>query len=345
MSSIFYDGTKLLSMLDLDGNKPEIYVCTSNRTSGKTVFFSRYFVNRFLKNREKFCILYRYSYEIDDCDSKFFKDIEQLFFKGHTMKAEKRARGLYAELFLDEKSCGYALSINNSDSIKKFSHMLSDVERIMLDEFQSENNRYCPNEVEKVISIHTSIARGGGKSVRYVPLFLIGNPVTLLNPYYTELGISERLKKDTKFLRGRGYVLEQSYNEFVGKAQTDSGFNKAFRKNRYTAYSTEARYLEDSESFIEKVDGRSTYLATLKYDGKEYAVRSYNDLGIIYVDKRIDETFKMKVSVSTKDHEVNYVMLKRNDAFFSQLRYFFNKGCFRFKDLECKNVIIKALSY
>ena len=31
--SQFYDGTKLLSMMDINGNKPEIYMCTSNRSA------------------------------------------------------------------------------------------------------------------------------------------------------------------------------------------------------------------------------------------------------------------------------------------------------------------------
>ena len=54
---------------------------------------------------------------------------------------------------------------------------------------------------------------------------------------------------------------------------------------------------------------------------------------------------KNKITITTEDHEVNYVMLKRNDMFLTNLRYFFEKGCFRFKDLRCKEAILKALSY
>ena len=49
--------------------------------------------------------------------------------------------------------------------------------------------------------------------------------------------------------------------------------------------------------------------------------------------------------VTTDDRQINYVMLKANDFFLSSLRYFFEKGAFRFKDLACKEAIIKALSY
>ena len=74
--STYYDGTKLLSLSDLTGLKPEIYMVTTNRTGGKTTYFSRMFVNRFLKHGEKFGLLYRYNYELDDCAEKFFKDIK-----------------------------------------------------------------------------------------------------------------------------------------------------------------------------------------------------------------------------------------------------------------------------
>ena len=67
----YYDGTKLLSMLDINGNKPEIYMVTTNRTGGKTTYFSRLLVNRFLKRGEKFALLYRYNYELDEIADKY----------------------------------------------------------------------------------------------------------------------------------------------------------------------------------------------------------------------------------------------------------------------------------
>ena len=210
----YYDGTKLLSLLDLDGNTPEIFLCTANRTAGKTTYFARLLVNRYQKRGEKFMLVYRFNYELDNCEEKFFKDIGSLFFPDWTMTGIKRAKGIYHELFLcrkdqDEgKPCGYAIALNNADQIKKMSHLFSDTASMMFDEFQSETNHYCPDEVSKLISVHTSVARGQGKMVRYVPIYMIGNPVTILNPYYTALGITDRLNEKTRFLRGHGYVME-----------------------------------------------------------------------------------------------------------------------------------------
>lgn len=341
----YYDGTKLLSMLDVDGNKPEIFMCTSNRNGGKTTWFNRYVTNRFKKHGEKFALLYRYNYELDDCADKFFKDISSLFFNGASMTSKRKASGIFHELFLEEESCGYAISINSADQLKKYSHLFSDVARILFDEFQSETNHYCNDEIRKFLSIHTSIARGQGKSVRYVPVFMIGNPVSLINPYYVEMGISERLRDDTKFLRGTGFVLEQGFVASASEAQKSSGFNKAFARNSYVAYSSECVYLNDSKSFIEKPNGIGRYLCTLKYNGTEYGIREFAETGVIYVDDKSDTTFRIKISVTTYDHNVNYVMLKRNDIFLTNLRWYFERGCFRFKDLKCKEAVLKALSY
>lgn len=345
MDSKYYDGTKLLSLKDINGMTPEIYICTTNRSGGKTTYFGRMLVNRFLKNKEKFGLLYRYSYELDNCADKFFKDIGNLFFPNYTMTSVKRSKGIYHELFLNKVPCGYAIAINSADQIKKNSHLFSDIKSLIFDEFQSETNHYCPNEVKKFLSIHTSIARGNNEQVRYLPVYMIANPVTILNPYYIELGITDRIKMDTKYLKGDGFVLEQGYVKTASEAQKESGFNRAFKNSQYVLYSAECVYLNDNHAFIEKPQGKNRYVVTLRYEGKEYAIREYDEYGIVYCDDRVDKTFPVKIAVSTEDHQINYVMLRRNNVLFSNLRYLFEKGCFRFKDLRCKDVILKALSY
>lgn len=341
----YYDGTKLLSMLDLNGKKPEIYMCTTNRTGGKTTYFGRLCVNRFLDKGEKFGLIYRYNYELDDVADKFFKDLKGLFFPDKTMTAKKRAKGIFQELFINDKSCGYAIALNSSDSIKKYSHLFSDITRMLFDEFQSESNHYCADEITKFLSVHTSIARGQGEQVRYVPVFMLANQVSIINPYYVAMGICNRLNGETKFLRGDGYVLEQGFIESASDSQKESGFNRAFKENNYVAYSSENVYLNDNYSFIEKPTGKSRYICTLKYKGNDFGVKEFAESGFIYCDDKPDSTFPMKITVTTDDHSINYVMLKRNDFFLSNLRYLFERGCFRFKDMRCKEAILNALSY
>lgn len=349
----YYDGTKLLSMKDINGNTPEIYICTTNRTGGKTTYFGRLCMNKWKATGSKFCLIYRYNYELDDIADKFFKDIGRLFFPDYNMRSERRAKGIFHELFIykniDEtdvgKPCGYAISLNSADQIKKYSHLFSDVDRMIFDEFQSETNHYCADEIKKLLSVHTSIARGNGEQIRYVPLYMLSNPVSIINPYYVALSISERLKTDTKFLRGDGFVLEQGFIESASEAQKQSGFNRAFAKDSYVAYSSEGIYLNDNKAFIEKPAGNSHYLCTLRYNGTDYAIREFPETGFVYCDDKPDMSYKNKIAVTTDDHDINFVMLKRNEFFLANLRYYFEHGCFRFKDLRCKEAVLKALSY
>lgn len=341
----YYDGTKLLNSLDINKKKPEIYICTSNRTAGKTTYFNRFVVNRFLKHNEKFCLLYRFKYELDSVSDKFFKDIRNLFFRDYDMTSKKKAKGIFHEMYLNDIHCGYAIAMNSADMIKKYSHFFNDVSHILLDEFQSETNNYCNNEIEKFVSIHTSIARGNGEQYRRVPVYMISNPISIINPYYTALGISNRLKTNTKFLKGDGYVLEQGHNDIASNAQKGGAFNRAFSSNHYVDYSSEGVYLNDNTAFITKVTGKKKYLATVVYKNKSYGFYECADDGFIYVSDKYDNSFPLRIVTTTNDHDINYVMLNKNSFFISNLRYLFERGCFRFKNLECKECCLTTLSY
>lgn len=352
--TIYYDGTKLLSMKDINGKTPEIFMVTSNRSAGKTTYFERMLVNRFLKKGDLFGVLFRYKYELDDCANKFFNDISKIFFPNYYMKSVRKSNGAYHELYLhnifDEegecgKLCGYALALNSAEAIKRNSHLLSDIKALFFDEFQSETGNYCPKEVTKFQSIHYSLARGNGEQVRYLPVYMCSNPITILNPYYVDMKISARLKDNTKFLRGDGFVLEQGYNESASEAQAESLFNRALSNTKYACYAKEGVYLNDNLAFIENPVGKSRYICTIRYMSKDYGIREYTDTGIMYCTDIADSTYRYKISVTTEDHNVNYIMLRKNEILVHNMKYYFNRGCFRFKNLACKEALFALISY
>ncbi len=344
MQNKFYDGTKLLSLMDIDGEKPEIIICTSNRSAGKTTWFNRYFVKRYKEHGEKFMLIYRYKYEIEDCAEKFFKDIRGLFFPTDTMESKAR-NGIYRELYLNNKPCGYAISLNSADQLKKYSHLFSDTQRMLFDEFQSENNQYLSDELKKFISVHTSVSRGQGSQSRYVPVYMLSNNVNILNPYYAELGIAERLQADTKFLRGKGYVVEQGFNEAAMLAQKSSKFMQAFAGNDYAAYSSTRSYLYSDTAFIEKLNGANNYICTLRFEGKEYAIKEYPNEQLMYCDENVDRYFKLRIAVSADDLIPTYSLRTNNDTLIRTLRRYFDNGYFRFKNSVSKNAVINLLRY
>lgn len=345
MKNKYYDGTKLLSLKDINGNTPEFIICCGNRTAGKTVYFNRLMANKWLKRHEQFALVYRFKYSAPSLADAFWGDIGTLFFPEHKFEGKVQEGGTYVELYLDDELCGYGLCLNSRSRIKELSHLFNSVEYMLLDEFQSEDNKYCSDEIRKFRSVHESVARGKGHQVRFVQTFLVGNCISLINPYFVAFGLSERIQKNTKFLKSNGLVLEQTLNESAREAQQNSAFNSAFIDNRYLDYSSQNVYLDDNMTFIEKMSGENRYLLTIVYKGEEYCIRSYEDRGVMYCGKNVDKTFSYRISITTDDMRPNYVMLKNNEQVISYLKYFFNQGCFRFKNLQCKEAIIHMLAY
>lgn len=343
---MYYDGTKILSLKDKNGEKPEIYCVCGNRTAGKTTYFNRYFINRFIKNKELFVLLYRNKYQVADAAQGFFNDIESLFFNGYKLTQKNRENNAYAELYLNDELCGFAICLKCVETIKRLSHIFNNVQRIMLDEFQTENNVYLKKEVQLLLSVHASIARGAGQMRRYVPVFLVGNYITMLNPYYTALGISAKLSKNTKFYKGDGFVLEQNINNEAVEAIQKSGISKAFSSIKYNQKNSEIEYLLDNNNFIEKIkDKDCKYLCTIKANDKEYSIKEYETKGLLYCDDRIDKTCKLVYTLNCADHEQRTILIGNNNLLINTLRGYFRSGLFRFKNLDCKEAIINFLSF
>lgn len=346
----YYDGTKLLSLRDINGKRPEIYISTSNRGPGKTTYFNRYAVNKFLKNNEKFAAMYRYTTDLENVADKFFKDIKGLFFPKYNMISKRDPSKAFYNIWIqhqdgEPKHAGYAIALNAAEKIRQNSHLMSDVKRILFDEFQTESNSYLSDELVKFQSIHTSLARGHGEFARYLPVYMIANYCSIINPYYIGMGISDRLRADTKYLRGDGWVLEQGFYPEAAQALQESGFMRAFRNSSYNKFAAQNVYLNDNMTFIATPKGRSQYLCSIAYNDILYAVRAYPLQGIVYCDKSPDKSFPIKLALTTADHDINFVMLKSSADIVIQLRWYFEHGCFRFKDLQCKECILKMVSY
>lgn len=338
--SKYYSILPLLAKKDKNGNKPAIYMVSSNRSAGKTTSISRYLVDEYLKGNGSFLLSYRFADELSMISDKFFGEIGGLFFNGHTMESHAEAKGAFHVLTLDDKVCGYACAVNTANKLKKYSHLFKDVSTIFMDEFQAEDNRYASNEVEKFTSMHTSVARGGGSQSRYVRCILASNPVTILNPYYSAMGVTREMRSNQSFTRGTGWVLEQHFNKSASRAMAGSAFNQAFSGLSYTKSLVDNRYLNDSKIMIGRLSGATSYVATLVCDGKRYGIRTNGRK--FHVSDRVETYSKVFVSKEPIGGEFG---LQNNRYMLLYLRNAFDNAKFCFKNQECKQASISTLAY
>lgn len=331
----YYNPTNLLSMTDINGKRPAVYISAGNRTGGKTTAFNSLLLNRFIKRGEKFGLVYRYAKDGSDIVERFFKDIGKMWFAGHEMTYFTKPFGV--EIYFDGKSCGYGLPLNLADDIKKRSHLLSDIQRVLFDEFQSDTDSYLDDEVTKLLSIMFSLSRGGGKLYRYVPLYLISNQVSTLNPYYEQMGVNDRMRQGAKFIKGDGWVMQNWINENSKNAIEASPLARAFSKSKYMAYASSGKYLRDDNTQVGKIKKvKKRYQCTLFHQGIAYGLDLLPN-GNWYFRNNGDMTYKKRYAIIQDDVKDGIPLLP--EAVRTTISEMRKRGKIYYETLKCKGVL------
>lgn len=302
-SKDFYDGSALLSQKDIRGEKPGIYLAVTNRTGGKTFFFSRYLLRDYLKTGETQGLLIRWDGDLKTRARSFAADVMTLDkqMDGHTLASEGYGKFAY-NVFMDTSDSRPAVrvfALNDSEKIRENSSLMQDIKQYFFDEFQPETEAYVPQEVTKFRSIHTSIARGGGSHVRYVPVYMASNAVSKINPYFIGMGIHKKVIGSTRFTRGDGWVLEQCKIDMAAREQEKDPFNRGWTDDSYGRFASSNEYLLDDSIFIEKRPIRGRCTALLQGYSETFGLWSEPG-GIYYISSKYDPSCKTKVAIDRR---------------------------------------------
>lgn len=342
----FYNLDKLLKKKDINNRTPNTFIITNNRTSGKTTAVLTYLLLDFDENSHQFVLLYRTQSEIDSANEIFTEINNRLNFGAFTLKpAVKR---YINTIYLNDTPIGYAVTLSNPDTIKKYSPIFSSVENIFFDEYQLESKRYLKDEYTKYISVITSIARGGGERIRdSIKIFLAGNPVDLFNPYYIKYKIYNRLLPDTKYLRGNGFVGDFRLDTNASTAYEASTLLQSLGmsdSDSYYQYLTQIKYLNGTNNLIAKPSGNTRYLFTLQHDNKKHGIRLSTQNRCIYCTKSYDPSSPYLFVLKSDDVDSNTFMLRTNTIEMHYLRSAFTTGRLYFENGEIKTIVVDLLA-
>lgn len=341
--SDFYNGNKILTLKDINRKVPGVFIVEGTRTGGKTTFFNSFCVNRFLERGEQFLLLYRNKLELTNVDEKFFSDIKNLFFDDMEMKEKKINGGAAVRLLLDGKECGFATALSQSKKIKTMSHIFNGVVNIIFDEFQPEDNMYLTDEVTRLRSILISVARGRGEMSRYVRLFMISNLCSIVNPYFTRFNITNRLRKDTHFLRFDGGVYERTVNAEAIKAAEENPVLRAFEGDSYDKMLMGNAYLLDEYTLTHTPHSMGNYICTVYYNSKYYGVIEYPYEGVVYINNNGDRSRKPIMVLRSHDMKNNFNTLRPYTNTVLKFSLAFSQGMLRFKNLECREMAFEMI--
>lgn len=334
---------------DLNGKIPRFRIVCNNRTSGKTTSITHELINYYMETGRKFMLLYRNKYEISTAHASLLPG-KKLWEKEHSvllpeMSTKKQMEGLFTSIMFGDKEAGFAFYLDSKDKLKRYSEFFSEVDLGFFDEFQLEKGNYLKDEPESLESILTTVARGFGERVRDVTVYLAGNNVSFVNPYYYHFRIFERLEPGAKFIRGNGWVLDCEKNEDASEAIENSDTFSAFSGSKYNDYSTGKTTLLNNDTFItNKITGKSRYICTVIYDGTYYGLRQYYESGILYLSKKYDKSSKEVYAVKKNDMKANIMLSARSGMLYKMLDFGYKNGALFFDSIGAQNCAYEALA-
>lgn len=333
----YYDGSQLMSR---GTDKTVAYIVTTNRTDGKTTYYGLLAIEYHRITGRKVCYVVRHINELKDF-GVMFSDITSLYYGGAQITTKVLIKDMLCTVAIDGEIFCYVACMKKYVGLKKFSPVFGDTDLIIMEEYQLEDGRFLRDEVGAFRSLYRSIARGGGEQVRDIKCILLGNPVTVLNPYLLQFGISEKYEKGKDYINTPYAVAEFRINFEAQKKMMEDAASMLF--GRGSSYDYGKDFLVDDSRYMEKCKGKAVYLFTLIYENNSYGVRKYQKGGEIHVGDRPDPTCKKVLAFREYDRAQNIDLLERYDYSWRIIRNAYKFGLLRFGNFSAKHAIFEIL--
>lgn len=343
-----YTNEKLLAAKDANGEMPGVYFLVSaGRSLGKTFSFCKTLWERFERTGEKFILLTRHKYQLGGIAQGVMKGYLQVERPNVQLSETIQLKGVYSTITAqvgvgedaEKFECGYVIPLKSATDIKLVSSTFVDAWCLLFDEFQPlEDGVYLPDEVQKLQSIHKSVARGNGQMVRYMPCFMLSNAINIFNPYFVRCGLVGKIQPNTRLYRGDGYIYERCKVEGAAEKQASDPFERVWGMD-VDGMKDDNSWLATPGSITGKPDGwgQSVYICTIR-DGRDvYGVRYYSEVGLYYVDTTHSEG--AQVYATRIDGELNVPFIKRNKV-FEKLRKAMMSGQIRVRNSAAQSMIL-----
>lgn len=319
---MYYDYTKILSY------NAFFNFLVGSRGVGKTYGASKFVVKQAIKNKSEFVYIRRYKSDLKKCVPQFFNAlIVNDEFKDHSLYTKGN------KFYIDDEIVGYAIALSEANSYK--STNFSKVRYIIFDEFIIENNsqHYISNEVEVFLSIIETIAR-----MRRVNVFLLGNNVSMINPYFLFFNISAPYNSDIKTYKDGLILVQVMNNEEYMKAKKQTDFGKIVEGTDYSTYAIENKPRLDNKDFIEKKTKTARCTFSFKYKDNIYGVWFDFNAGKVFVSQ--DHASDICFSCTLEDHSPNtmfYSVAKDYHAWKTFIKNY-KLGNVYFESIKIKNI-------
>ena len=321
---MFYDLTKILSY------NAFLNFLIGERGVGKTYSSSKFVVKQFINKGYEFAYIRRYKTEIKKSVPKFFEAlIKEDEFPEHQLETSGD------KFKIDGMTCGYAMTLSTAQDLK--SSNFSKVKYIIFDEFIIEDGQkhYLRNEVENFLGLIETVAR-----MRDVIIFMLGNSVTQVNPYFLYFDITMPYNTDIKTYKDGLILVQYMKNEAYRQAKKESKFGRLVEGTEYSNYAIDNEFRLDNKDFIEKKTGSSKFAFGIKFKNNTYGVWFDYSVGKIFISNDIIDNGQM-FACTLQDHSPNTMLLSavKNYGSWKQFINNYKLGNVYYENLKIKQTI------
>ena len=310
------------------------------RGIGKSYGAKKMVIQDFLKNGNQFVYLRRYKTELDTSVPTFFDDIKanDEFGDDVVMTVKKNKKLVTFEI--NGETAGYAIALSTSNILKSTS--FPKVKTIIYDEFIIDKGvyHYLKDEPIKFLDAVETIGR-----LRDVRCYLLGNAVSIINPFFSYWNLSTPYGSEFKRFKDGLIVVNCPINPEYEKAKKESRFGRLIEGTDYGDYAIENKWLRDSNSFIEKKSASAKYFATIVINGMNLGIwRDYEE-GVIYLSDHYNPNCNIKIACTAEDHQENTILASlSSNPILKLIVLGFKNGNLRFSSMKVKGVAMKLLT-
>lgn len=342
-----YIPSSLLSLKDKNKQTPGIFVAASaERGPGKTTSFTYKLLRDYFDSKGacKFGLLVKAQCDTPGAAEGILNGTLSMFFPEYAVKEVCKNGGAYSYIYLVDKDgktehCGFVLALSGKKKIKTNSSKFIDVYQCFMDEILPAEDW----EIEALETVMKSIGRGHGQHARVVPVYMATNTMSVINSYFIAFDIYNKIKPETKKLRGDGIVFERADIDGLRELHQKNPVNRALRAGRKHD-TIDTTWINDNyTNVIKNPKGWGSYIyhGTLAIGTKRLGVKWYPDVGHYMIDYRIDPSANV-FRMTADDGEVNLPVIK-GTRLFKTLKAMVDYGNIYFASIMSKKLFMECM--
>lgn len=326
----YFDLTKILSY------KFNVNIITGTRGVGKTFACKTFCIKQAIEKGKEFVFLRRRDEEIKEiCRNNGIKFTNDLKVHPKLKNYEFTVKNRCLFYKKDDKwlTIGYFISLSTCGKLK--SNSFESVHNLIFDEFIDENN-YLQFETWSFFSVISSIFRNR-PSMR---VFMLGNAVSIDNPYFIDWGINKIPQKEFTIISKSKSIIYQNCDStnFISEMKK-TPVGKLITDSTYGNFAIENKFVLDNMDHVEtSLKGNNEFRFNIIANGVKIALFINNNYRFYFTDP-VEEGRTYSIIPSEVNDNV-ILALRKSGRVQAIKNAFFDNRCY-FKTIVYKNAIIE----